>query len=101
MWVKLSKIFSYILKQKGISWISSLVVKALGWSGGFATWFVSLFVGKAADKVIEETESAARLGDRTNTDQDIREEYQKKIEEGASEEELIKSESDILNGGRR
>lgn len=101
MWEKLSKFLNSVMQSQGISWITSLALKALGLAGGFWTWLVGLAVKLGWKKADKEIQSQARLADRTQSDKEIREEYQNKIEGGASEEELIESELDILNGGRK
>lgn len=100
-WAKVASWFNYFFKKYGSDMVTSAVLKALGLAGGFWTWLVGLAVKYGWKKIDKEAQSAARLADRTKTDKEIREEYKEKIEGGASEEELIKSESDILNGGRR
>ena len=101
MWEKLSKLLNSVMQMKGISWVTSYILKALGLAGGFWTWLVGLAVKFGWKKIDKEAQSAARLADRTKTDSEIREEYQNKIEGGASEDELVRSELNILNGGRK
>lgn len=100
MWEKLSKLLNSVMQMKGISWVTSYILKALGLAGGFWTWIVGLAVKYGWKKIDKEAQSAARLADRTKTDKEIREEYMEKIEGGASEEELIELEESLLNGGR-
>lgn len=88
------------MQSKGISWLTSYAAKALGVAGGFKLWLLGLAVKWGWKKADKEIQSGARLADRTESDTEIREEYQNKIEGGASEEELIESEESILNGGR-
>lgn len=102
--MKLAKVaswFNYFFKKYGIDVVTSAVLKALGLAGGFWTWLVGLAVKYGWKKIDKEAQSAARLADRTKTDSEIREEYMEKIEGGASDKELIESELDILNGGRK
>ena len=101
MWEKLSKLLNSVMQMKGISWVTSYILKALGLAGGLWTWLVGLAVKYGWKKIDKEAQSAARLSDRTKTDKEIREEYMEKIEGGASEKELIESELDVLNGGRK
>lgn len=98
---RLSKILNSVMQTKGISWISSLVLNALGIAGGFWAWLVGVVVKIGWQKADKEIQSGARLADRTKSDKEIREDYLEKIKEGASEEDLVESELDILNGGRR
>ena len=100
-WAKLADWLNYFVKKYLIDVATSSVLKALGLAGGFWTWLVGLAVKLGWKKADKEIQSQARLADRTQSDKEIREEYLNKIKEGASEEELIKSESDILNGGRK
>ena len=100
-WAKVASWFNYFFKKYGIDMVTSAVLKALGFAGGFWTWLVGLAVKLGWKKADKEIQSQARLADRTQSDKEIREEYMEKIEEGASEEELIESELDILNGGRK
>ena len=99
-WAKLAQALNAFVKKYLIDVATSSVLKALGLAGGFWTWLVGLAVKYGWKKIDKEAQSAARLADRTKTDKEIREEYQNKIKEGVSEEELIESEELILNSGR-
>lgn len=100
MWQKLGKAFNSLLNGAGKSKIVSAILKALGVSGGFWTWIVSFFVGKATKKIGAEAESQGRQADRKISDKEVREKYMEKVKENASEDELIKSELDIWNPKR-
>lgn len=99
-WVKVAEWLNLFVKKYLIDVATSASLKALGLAGGFWTWLVGLAIKLGWKKANKEIQSQARLADRTKTDTEIREEYAQKIEEGASEEELIESEESILNGGR-
>lgn len=101
MWVKLAKLFSSFMQSKGVALLTSYALKALGIAGGFWGWLVGIAVKWGWKKADKEVQSGARLADRTKSDSEIREEYLNKLKGGASEEELIDSESAILNGGRK
>lgn len=100
MWQKLVKALKPFVENALVKSVTSAILKALGIAGGFWTWIVGFFVGKAAKKVVKEAESAARVEDRENADEKRKEHHDKLIKENASEDELIESELDLLNGGR-
>ncbi len=100
MWQKLVKALKPFVENALVKSVTSAILKALGLAGGFWTWIVGFFVGKAAKKAIKEAESAARVEDRENADEKRKEHHDQLIKENASEDELIESELDLLNGGR-
>lgn len=100
MWERIAKFFSDFMKAKGISLITSYILKALGIAGGFLSWVVAQVVKIGWKKAEKEIKSGARLADKDKSNEALREEYQNKIKEGASEEELIRLEETILNNGR-
>lgn len=99
-WAKVAERLNLFVKKYLIDVATSASLKALGLAGGFWAWIVGLALKLGWKKADKEIQSQARLADRTQSDKEIREEYQDKIKEGASEEELIESEESILNGGR-
>ena len=101
MWQKLVKALKPFVENALVKSVTSAILKALGLAGGFWTWIVGFFVGKAAKKAIKEAESAARVEDRENADEKRKEHHDQLIKENASEEELVSAEESILNGGRR
>ncbi len=101
MWQKLVKALKPFVENALVKSVTSAILKALGLAGGFWTWIVGFFVGKAAKKAVKEAESAARVEDRENADEKRAEHHDKLLKEGASEEDLIASETDMFNGGRK
>ncbi len=100
MWQKLAKTFFDAFNSYIKPWLVSAFLSSVGLAGGFWTWLVGLFVSRGAKLAEKEIESQARIADQTKTDKQIREKYMDQIKNGASEDELIKSETDILNSGR-
>lgn len=107
MWQKLVESLKPLVKNELVKSVTSAILKALGVAGGFWTWIVGIFVGKAADKAIKEAESAARVEDRENSDEGRKEKYDELMKEPVSEKdpvaqekEIIAAEESILNGGR-
>lgn len=100
MWQRLAKALSTVFTNYLQKPAVAAILKSLGLAGGFWTWLTTLLVKWGWKKADKEIQSQARLADRIKSDKDVREEYQKKIEENASEDELIKTELDILDPRR-
>lgn len=100
-WKTLAKYVSEFMKKVGIDWLVSSIAK---WIGVAATgawgWVIGLAVKFGWRKAEKKIHSEASHADRVKSDEQVLEEYQEKIKENASEEELIKSELDILNPRR-
>lgn len=101
MYKTLAKYLSVFMQRTGIKWLVSYVTTAAGVAAsGFWAWCIALAVKWGWKKADEKIKSEAAHADRKNSDEDVNTEYQNKIKDGASEEELIKSELDILNPRR-
>ena len=100
MWQKLAKVFSGFMERYGKSYLVSAVSKAVGVAGGFWGWLIALLIKLGWKKANKEIQSGARLADRTSSDKEVLEQYQEKIKNGVSEDELIESELDLLNPNR-
>ena len=100
MWSKIAHVISVIVPQLIKTYLVPFVMGLMGLAGGIWTWIVGFVLSFAWKKAEEEIDSEARLADQTNTDEELNKKYQEDIKNGASETDLIKDETDILNGGR-
>jgi len=100
MWSKIVKALEPFVPQLIKQFAVKFVMGVIGITGGFYAWIVGFVLNKAWTEADKEIESGARLADQTSTDKEIDKKYQGDIKNGAPEEELIKDETDILNGGR-
>lgn len=100
MWVAavgfLKRILGFLKKP-----FVAFILKAAGLSGGIVTWIATYLIGKGIDSGTKELDNIAHEADQTAKDEELEKKYQEDLKNGASEEELIKDETDILNGGRR
>ena len=108
MWQRIVKLLKPIITGEIKKQIVAAILKALGAAGSFWTWIVGFFVGKAAEKIVKEAESAARVEDRENADEVRKEKHDELMKEPISatdpvkqEQEIIQAELDAINGGRR
>lgn len=101
MWLKLVVFIKSIAPDVIKKYVVSAILKLAGVSGGAWTWIVTNVLLKAWILFIDLIASLARLADQKNIDEKLNKKYQDQIKNGASENELIESETDILNGGRK
>lgn len=76
------------------------ILKAVGVTGGFWAWLVGLFVSKELKVIGKEIEKAAELADAKKIDEDNAKKYKEDLAKGATDEQKISDELDILNGGK-
>ena len=97
----IAKLFSELMNKFGKKAIVSYITKAFGVAaGGFWSWIITKLVEYGWKKAEPEITSAAKDQDRKISDNQVVKEYQKNIEEKASEETLIKNELDLFNPKR-
>ena len=108
MWQRIVKLLKPIIQGEIKKQIVAAILRALGVAGGIWTWIIGFFVGKGLKKGVELGESAARIEDRENLDEALKEKHDQLIKEPVSEnrpveqeQEIVAVETDILNGGRR
>ena len=89
-----------LLKPMIKKFLVSSVLKAVGVTGGFWAWLVGIFVSKGLKKIGQEITKGAELADAKKEDDENAAKYKKVIDEGGTTDEKIKSELDVLNGGK-
>lgn len=105
MWQKLAKALNYFVTNYLEKYLVSAALSALGLAGGFWGWIVgkvlSIAVSLGWKKANREIQSGARIADQTAVDHELNHKYQEDIKNDVPEDQLIKDELDILNGGHR
>lgn len=101
MWQTLAKAFKVFFTDYLVKSVVSAALKAAGIAGSFWVWLGTFFGKKAVKKAQEELDSKARVEIREDADEARKEHHDKLLKENGSETELVESELDILNGGRR
>lgn len=99
--VDIVHILSEILKTLIENQLTTLILGALGLSGGIWFFVVKFGLTKIWQKVEPEIESAAHLADQKRIDEDLNKKYQDDIKGGADEKKLIEDETSLFNGGRK
>lgn len=100
-WTKLVESLSVLFNTYVKKYAVSFILKTIGMSGGIWTSIVSFVLTKFYLFEKKKIEEAARLDDQEKIDKKINEKHQEQIKTSAPESELIESETDILNGGRK
>lgn len=99
--VDIVHILSEILKNLIENQLATIILGALGLSGGIWLFVVKFGLTKIWQKVEPEIESAAHLADQKKKDEKLNETYQNDIKTGADEKKLIQDETDMFNSGRK
>lgn len=100
-WQGLVAFFSHYFNNYAKKYLVQAILKTIGVSSSVWTSIVSFFLTKVYVYFKDQAEHAARLKDQEKIDQEINKKYQDQIKNNAPEADLIQSEQDILNGGRR
>lgn len=99
--VALSDFLNLLVKYLIEHQLATIIMAAVGLSGGFWLFTVKFGLGKIWKKVQPEIESAAHLADQKKKDDKIADKYEADLHAHAPESQLIEDEGDILNGGRK
>ncbi len=97
-WTKLVGFFKETVPATIKNVIVPFTLRALGVAGGFWGWLVGVVMTSIWDIVEKQAESAARVQDQKNIDDPNIEKYKEDIAKGAPVDELIKDETNLLNG---
>ena len=98
---KILNSFSFVFNEYIKKYLVSFVLKSIGMTGGLATTVVSFVLTKVFFYVKKEAELEAQVLDQKKEDKILLDKYKSDIESKVPESELIKDESDILNGGKK
>lgn len=100
-WTKLVESLSTLFNSYVKKYAVSFILKTIGVTGGIWTKVVSFILTRVFIYAKKEADQAAAIADQEKKDKKINEKYQEQIKENAPESDLIESETDILNGGRK
>ena len=96
MWLKIVGFFSKLLNEILIP-IGSKALSAFSGLPTIITNFILNYIGKVA---VSDAESQARLADQKKIDDENRQKYVDDILQGKPKDELIKDETNLLNGNK-
>lgn len=100
-WTKLVDSFSVLFNSYVKKYAVSFILKTIGVTGGIWSSIVSFVLTKIFSFYKSKADEAARIADQEKIDKKIDEKHQQQLKENAPESDLIESETDILNGGRK
>lgn len=100
-WTKLVESLSALFNSYVKKYAVSFILKTIGVTGGIWTKIVSFVLTRVFIYAKKQADEAARLADQEKIDKKINEKHQEQIKTNAPESDLIESETDILNGGRK
>jgi hypothetical protein len=83
------------------NYLSNFLLRAFRISGGVYSWVIGAIVSKVLEKAVIALAKKAKKEDQENVDELNQKDYETMKKEGASVDELVKKETDILNGDRK
>jgi hypothetical protein len=100
-WTKVVGLLNLAFNEYIKKYLVQFILKTIGASGGLWTTVVSFVLTKFYKYVKKEAESAAAIKDQEVVDRKLKEKHDQQLKVDTPESDLIQTEQDILNGGRK